>query len=77
MEEFNLLIGINIELALAKVFFLVVTFLFTIFLIVVLRQVISMHTIVNDASDSLILKSLAVILLIVSISLFLTGLVIL
>ncbi|OGH06402.1 MAG: hypothetical protein A2171_02310 [Candidatus Levybacteria bacterium RBG_13_35_9] len=60
-----------------KVFFLVANLLFTIFLIVVLRQVYSMNTIVHDIHDEFIIKSAAIILLIISLSLFLTALVIL
>ena len=77
MEQFNALFGINIALSLTKVFFLVVNLLFTIFLIVVVRQVYSMNTIVHDIHDEFIIKSAAVILLIISLSLFLTALVIL
>jgi hypothetical protein len=80
MEVFNFLQSIQlitIQLILAKVFFLVVSLLFTIFLVVVLRQVISMQTIINDTNDSFVLKSVALALLIISLSLFLTALVIL
>ena len=77
MEPFNLLFGINMVLSLTKIFFLMVNLLFTVFLIVVVRQVFSMNTIVHDVHDEFILKTTAVILLVISISLFLTAIVIL
>lgn len=77
MEQFNALFGTGMVLTLTKIFFLVVTLLFTIFLIVVVRQVYSMNTIVHDIHDEFIIKSSAIILLIISLSLFLTALVIL
>lgn len=77
MLIFNFLQGVNIALAMSKVFYLVFDLLILIFLLVVLRQVSSMRTIVNDTNDSSVLRSTAIILLIISISLFLTALVIL
>ena len=77
MLDFNTIFGINIIFTLAKVFFLVVDLLFTIFLLVVLKQVTSMNIIISDENDSFILKSYIIILLIISVSLFLTALVIL
>lgn len=77
MSNFNIILGINVGLTLAKVFFLVVDFMFIIFLLVVFKQVSSMNIIISDENDSFILKSFIVTLLIISISLFLTGLVIL
>lgn len=77
MEQFNLLLGTNIVFLLTKIFFLVTSLLFTIFLIVVVRQVFSMNTIVHDIHDEFIIKAAAIILLIISLSLFLTALVIL
>lgn len=62
---------------LTKVFFLTVDFLFLVFLIVVFRQVLSMNTIVEDTHDSLILKLGAFGLVMIALSLFLTGIVIL
>jgi hypothetical protein len=60
-----------------KIFLLTCSFLFTLFLLVVFRQVISMNSVINDENDSLTLKLVAFVLLISSISLFLFGLVIL
>ncbi|PIR79810.1 MAG: hypothetical protein COU25_03520 [Candidatus Levybacteria bacterium CG10_big_fil_rev_8_21_14_0_10_35_13] len=77
MEQFNFLIGPAFTLFLIKIFFLAVSALFIIFLIVVVRQVYSMNTIVHDIHDEFIIKSAAIILFIISLSLFLTALVIL
>lgn len=77
MEIINLITsGSAIDLT-VKIFFLTCSFLFSLFLLVVFRQVISMNTIINDENDSLTLKLMAFILLGSSISLFLFGLVIL
>lgn len=77
MEIINLITsGSAIDLT-VKIFFLTCSLLFTLFLLVVFRQVISMNTIINDENDSLTLKLMAFILLSSSISLFLFGLVIL
>lgn len=67
----------NFLTLLSKISFLVIDLLFTLFLIVVFRQVLSMNTIVNDRSDANILKIFAFLLIILSLSLFLTGIVIL
>lgn len=77
MEIFNSLINGNIAATAVKVFFLTCSFLFTVFLLVVFKQVISMNAIVSDENDSLLLKLIAFILLMSSLSLFLTALVIL
>lgn len=77
MEIFNSLINGNIAAIAVKVFFLTCSFLFTVFLLVVFKQVISMNAIVSDENDSLLLKLIAFILLMSSLSLFLTALVIL
>lgn len=77
MTLFNLASGINILLSLGKVFFLIIDFIFIIFLFIALRQFIYMNKIINDLNDSPILKSIATLLLIFAISLFLTALVIL
>lgn len=77
MEIFSLLINENITNTVIKVFFLTCSFLFTVFLLVVFKQVTSMNAIVSDENDSLMLKLIAFILLIGSLSLFLAALVIL
>lgn len=64
-------------LLLTKISFLTVDLMFTIFLGVVFRQVVSMNTVVDDTNDSLILKSIIFSLFMLALSLFLTGLVIL
>jgi len=60
-----------------KVGFLAVDLCFILFLAVAARQVFAMNKIVSDDSDSLAIKSSALILFIISVSLFLTALVIL
>lgn len=77
MEVFNSLISGDFIGILAKVFFLTCSFLFTIFLLVVFRQVISLDKLVSDENDSVVLKFIAFILLVSSVSLFLIALVIL
>lgn len=77
MFDLNLIINTNTILSLTKIFFLVVNFMFVIFLIVAYKQTVSMSTIINDSSNSAILKSIIIMLIILSVSLFLTALVIL
>ncbi|MEK7160077.1 MAG: DUF5657 family protein [Patescibacteria group bacterium] len=77
MEIFNSFINGDITNIVVKVFFLTCSFLFSIFLLVVFKQVTSMNAIVSDENDSLILKLIAFSLLISSVSLFLAALVIL
>ena len=62
---------------LTKIGFLVIDFAFIVFLTVVIKQVHTMNTIVNDSNDSSIIRSSAFFLFIAAISLFLTALVIL
>lgn len=62
---------------LIKIGFLVIDFAFIVFLAVVIKQVNTMNTIVNDSKDSSIIRSVAFFLLIAAVSLFLTALVIL
>lgn len=73
---FNL-IPVNHINTLIKIGFLIVDFAFIIFLMVVLKQVHTMNTIVNDSSDSYTIKSVALFLVVAAISLFLAALVIL
>lgn len=77
MEQFNLLFNINLVFLIVKIFFLVCSFLFSIFLLIVLKQVTSMNSLVKDENDSLILKLIALVLVMSSVSLFLAALVIL
>lgn len=67
----------DLPILLAKTSFLIITALSTVFLLVVLRQVLQMNTLINDTHDSILLKLVALVLLISSLSLFLTALVIL
>jgi hypothetical protein len=61
----------------AKVGFLAVDFFFVIFLIVALKQVYAMNSIVGGTGNPFVVKLIAIILLLISVSLFLTALVIL
>ncbi len=63
--------------SLIKIGFLVIDFAFIIFLAVILKQVHTMNTIINDSNDSSIIRSVAFFLFIAAVSLFLTALVIL
>lgn len=63
--------------SLIKIGFLAIDFVFIVFLFVVIKQVHTMNTIVNDSNDSSIIRSVAFFLLVAAISLFLTVLVIL
>lgn len=76
MEAFEVLTS-NLILISMKVFFLAVLLLLSIFLVVLLKQIISMNEIVHDTNDSIILRTVSIILLVVSLSLLLTSLVIL
>ena len=60
-----------------KLIFLILDFMFVIFLVVVIKQVFSMNTIVNDTNDSLVLKLGAFLLFGIAVSLFVAALVIL
>jgi hypothetical protein len=60
-----------------KVGFLAVDFFFVLFLVVALRQVYAMNSIISGSGNPLVVKTAAILLLIIAISLFLTALVIL
>ena len=60
-----------------KIGFLALNLFFILFLIIAVRQIFAMSTIVNDATNTIIVKGAIILLLILSISLFLTALVIL
>jgi hypothetical protein len=77
MNNFSNLFHLSQMLSLLKIGFLVIDFAFVIFLIVVIKQIQTMHTIVNDSNDSSIIKTAAFLLFIIAVSLFLTALVIL
>jgi hypothetical protein len=62
---------------LIKVGFLALNLFFIVFLIIAARQVFTMNTIINDTSNAMIIKGSVIILLLLSVSLFLTALVIL
>jgi hypothetical protein len=72
--------GLLQKLQIATLFktgFLVADVIFVIFLIVVIKQVLTMNTIVSNDNDSSLIKSASFLLLIINVSLFLTALVIL
>ena len=60
-----------------KIGFLAVDFVFVLFLVVAVRQVYAMNAIISGNGNPLVVKLAAIILLLLSISLFLTALVIL
>jgi hypothetical protein len=61
----------------AKVGFLAMDFFFVLFLIVALKQVYAMNSIIDGNGNPFVIKLIAIILLLISVSLFLTALVIL
>ena len=63
--------------SLLKIGFLVLDFMFGLFLLVVIKQALSMNAIVHDVNDSAIIKACAIFLFILAVSLFLIALVIL
>jgi ABC-type dipeptide/oligopeptide/nickel transport system permease subunit len=77
MNNFINILQITQIHTLIKIGFLIIDFAFIVFLGVVIKQVHMMNTIVNDSKDSSIIKSIAFILFIAALSLFLTALVIL
>jgi hypothetical protein len=60
-----------------KIGFLTADLLFIVFLAIALRQVFSMNKIVDESNSSSFIKTAAILLLVIGISLFLTALVIL
>jgi hypothetical protein len=76
MEAFEVLTS-NLILLSIKIFFIAVLSLLSVFLVVLLKQIISMNEIVHDTNDSIILRTVSIILLVISVSLLLTSLVIL
>jgi hypothetical protein len=77
MNNLSNLIQLNQIHTLIKIGFLIIDFAFIVFLVVVVKQIQTMNTIVNDSNDSSIIRSVALLLLIAAISLFLAALVIL
>lgn len=73
---FELFQNALLTLVLIKILFLVISFIFTIFLLVVLKQVNSMNQVISEASSGL-LNYVSILLIILSAVLFLTALVIL
>ncbi len=60
-----------------KAAFLILNLILIVFLLVVLQQVFAMSSVITDAFDSGIIRTVAIALLVISVSLFLTALVIL
>lgn len=75
-DLFTLFQNLFSTLMLLKILFLVMSFLFTIFLLVVLKQVNSMNHVISEAYSQL-LTYISILLIILSAVLFLTALVIL
>ncbi|HBB76588.1 MAG: hypothetical protein A2186_01935 [Candidatus Levybacteria bacterium RIFOXYA1_FULL_41_10] len=73
---FELFQNALLTLVLIKILFLVISFIFTIFLLVVLKQVNSMNRVINEASSGLLIY-ISILLILLSAVLFLTALVIL
>ena len=73
---FNL-INLSQLIPFVKLIYLVLDFMFVIFLVVVIKQVFSMNTIVNDSNDSLVLKLGVFVLFGIAVSLFIAALAIL
>lgn len=65
------------SLSLIKIGFLFINFALTLFLIIVLIQVVSMERVIREIHYSIVLKFLAIGILFLAISLFLIALVIL
>ncbi len=61
----------------AKIGFLTLDFFFALFLVVAVRQVFAMDEIISGSGNSSLVKFVAIALLLIAISLFLTALVIL
>lgn len=60
-----------------KAAFLILNLILIVFLLVVLQQVFAMSSVITDVFDSGIIRTIAIALLVISVSLFLTALVIL
>jgi hypothetical protein len=60
-----------------KIGFLALDLFFILFLLIAVRQVFAMNTIISDATNATTIKGAIILLLLLSISLFLTALVIL
>lgn len=77
MNNLNNIFSLLKAAYLLKMGFLFVDLLFIFFLIILVKQVFSMNQIINDTNDSAFVKSGAIFLLIIAVSLFLVALVIL
>jgi hypothetical protein len=62
---------------LLKVGFLALDFFFILFLVIAVRQVYAMNAIISGSGNPMIIKTVAISLLVIAASLFLTALVIL
>lgn len=65
------------SLILFKIFFLTLSLFYTIFLLIVLKQVNSMNAVISEEGPSTVLKTIAIMNIALSVALFLTALVIL
>ena len=77
MIDLNSFLGFNIITSLAKVFFLALSFMFVIFSIIIFKQVLSMDNLVHEADYAFLIKFIAFIFIVLSVSLFFAALVIL
>lgn len=77
MFNFFLFFDLNSMAIMIKIIFLIFIFMAVVFMAIVFKQVLSLNTIVDDKNDSFILKEIALILLLLCVSLFLTAIVIL
>ena len=74
LNSLSIFSGINIML---KIGFLIVDLFTIVFLLVVLKQISSMNHIIHDSNDFSFIKTFALLLILIAISLFVVCLVIL
>ncbi len=74
---YNMFLSAYFLTLLVKIIFLVLDFFLIVFLFFIFRQILSMNTIVENTNDALILKLGIFLLLMATLSLFLTAIVIL
>ena len=74
---YNMFLSAYFLTLLVKIIFLVLDFFLIVFLFFIFRQILSMNTIVENTNDALILKLCIFLLLMATLSLFLTAIVIL
>ncbi len=75
--NFNNLFKLNGFFLIFKLVFLIADFFAIVFLLIVIRQILSMDHIIHASKDFAIIKMFALLLLLITISLFIVSLVIL